>query len=97
MKVRWSNNATSELEDIFVFIRERSPKSAGTVAQRIIERAESLAQFPFKGENDGSTGMRKLAVVNYPYVLFYRVKDAEDEVQIVSVQHTARRQPPTER
>ena len=96
MKVRWSNNAASELEDIFAFIRERSPRSAGTVARRIIDRAESLAQFPLKGEDDKTTGMRRLALVNYPYVIFYRVKDAENEVQIVSVQHTARKQRPAE-
>jgi toxin ParE1/3/4 len=96
MKVRWSNNAASELEDIFAFVRERSPRSAGTVARRIIDRAESLAQFPLKGEDDKTTGMRRLALVNYPYVIFYRVKDAENEVQIVSVQHTARKQRPAE-
>jgi addiction module RelE/StbE family toxin len=96
MKVRWSNNATNELEDIFAFIRERSSRSARAVARRIIDRAESLAQFPLKGENDKSTGMRKLAVVNYPYVVFYRVNNAENEVQIVSVQHTARKQSPAE-
>ena len=92
MKVRWSDNATSELENIFAFIRDQSPRSAGTVARRIIDRAESLAHFPLKGKDDKPTGMRRLAVVNYPYVIFYRINDAANEVQIVSVRHTARKQ-----
>ncbi|CAN5409137.1 hypothetical protein BH11PSE4_BH11PSE4_15060 [soil metagenome] len=94
MKLRWSENATRELEDIFAFIRERRPRSAEAVARRIIDCAESLAQFPLEGEDDKSTSMKKLTVVGYPYVIFYRVKDAENEIQIVSVRHTARRQPP---
>ena len=94
MKVRWSEPATSELEAIFVYILERSPKSAKAVARRIIDRANSLSEFPFKGEETRRKGARKLTVANYPYVIIYRVD--KNEVQILNVLHTARRQPPAE-
>ena len=94
MKVRWLENATSELEAIFVYILKHSPKSAASVARRIIERAESLAELPFKGEETRRKGSRKLTVTNYPYVIIYRVVDADGEVQILNVRHTARKQSP---
>ncbi|WP_413776407.1 type II toxin-antitoxin system RelE/ParE family toxin [Rhodopseudomonas sp. P2A-2r] len=96
MKVRWLESATNELEDIFVYILKHSPRSAASVARHIIERAESLGEFPFKGEETRRTGIRKLTVTNYPYVIIYRVVEAAEEVQILNVRHTARKQSPAE-
>lgn len=39
---------------------------------------------------------RKPTVTNYRYAIVYRIAEASDEVQILSVRHTARRQSPTE-
>lgn len=40
--------------------------------------------------------MHRLSVVNYPYVILYEIHQSDDEVLIVSVRHTARKQPPAE-
>jgi toxin ParE1/3/4 len=93
MKVRWSEPAASELEAIFVYILERTPKSAKAVARSIVDRAQSLSEFPFKGETTRRKGARKLTVANYPYVIIYRVDTIAGEIQILNVRHTARRQP----
>lgn len=95
MKVRWSEPATSELEAIFVYILERSPKSAETVARRIIDRADSLGEFPFKGKTTRRKGTRKLTIADYPYVIVYRINSAANEVEILNVRHTARKQVPS--
>jgi toxin ParE1/3/4 len=97
MKVRWSEPATSELEAIFAYIVERSPRSAETVARRIIDRAQSLGEFPLLGKETRRKGARKLTVADYPYVIVYRIVETADEVQILNVHHTARKQPPAER
>ncbi len=93
MKVRWSDTAASELEEIFVYILHNSPSSAKTVARRIVDRAETLGQFPFNGTDIKRSGIRKLSVVNYPYVVIYSIDLTADEVQILNVRHTARKKP----
>ena len=91
MKVRWSDTATSEVEAIFAYILERSPSSAAIVARRIIDRAESLGEFPFLGIYGKRAKTRQLSIVNYPYVVLYKLDVAADEVQILNVRHTARK------
>jgi toxin ParE1/3/4 len=93
MKVRWSETATSEVEEIFVYILGHSPASAEVVARRIIDRAESLANFPFLGTDIKRDGTRKLQVVNYPYVVLYKIDVVAGEIQILNVRHTARKKP----
>lgn len=93
MKVRWSEIATSEVEAIFAYILEHSPFSAEIVARRIIDRAESLSEFPFLGTDIKRRGTRKLPVVNYPYVVLYKVDIAAAEVWILNIRHTARKKP----
>ena len=66
------------------------------MARRIIERADSLAEAPFKGEKLRDKITRKLTVANYPYVIVYRIIEKTGEVQILNVRHTARRQSPAE-
>lgn len=96
MKIRWSEPATSELEAIFVYILERSPKSAEVVARRILDRVGSLGEFPLKGKTTRRMGTRKLTIADYPYVIVYRINSAANEVEILNVRHTARKQPPAE-
>ena len=96
MKLRWSDTARRELEEIFAFIRERSPASARSVAQRILHRARFLRDFPFSGKETQVAGVHRLVVVNYPYVILYEIHQSDDEVLIVSVRHTARKQSPAE-
>ena len=96
MKLRWSETATHELEEIFAYISKRSPASAKSIAQRILQRARSLIDFPFAGRESKISGVRRLFVVNYPYLILYEINRSDDEVLIVSVRHTARKQPPAE-
>ena len=76
---------------------KRSPRSAETVARRIIDRAHTLGEFPLIGKGTRRKGTRKLTVADYPYVIVYRIVENADEVQILNVRHTARKQPPAER
>jgi plasmid stabilization system protein ParE len=46
VKVRWTEAAFSELDDIFAFISQRSRSAAATVARRILDRATMLGDFP---------------------------------------------------
>jgi toxin ParE1/3/4 len=96
MKLRWSKTAARELEEIFAYIRERSPASAKAVAQRILDRARSLGDFPLAALESEPSEVHRLFVVNYPYVILYEIHRSDDEILIVSVRHTARKRSPAE-
>ena len=96
MKVRWSDIAVNELEAIFLYIIEHNRSSAEKVARRIIDRANSLAEFPLVGPPANHRGTRRLIIANYPYAIYYTIDRAAGEVLIASVRHTARKQSPAE-
>jgi toxin ParE1/3/4 len=49
MKVRWSQTALPQLDDIFLYIYERNRSAALSVTNRIEELASLLGEFPFIG------------------------------------------------
>jgi plasmid stabilization system protein ParE len=89
MKVRWSKTALIELEDIFLYISERNRSAARSVVRRIEGLTEQLEQFPHMGQLTNEAGARALPVVRYPFVVFYAIDLAADEVVILHVRHTA--------
>jgi toxin ParE1/3/4 len=48
-----------------------------------------LVQHPYAGQATDLSGVRRLTVSPYPYLIFYRVTD--DEVIVQRVRHTSRR------
>lgn len=90
MKVRWSDSALAELEDIFSYIFERNRSAATSVVRRIEELAALLEQFPLAGHLTDEAGVRAISVVRYPFLVFYTVNENAAEVVILHVRHTSR-------
>jgi plasmid stabilization system protein ParE len=91
MKVRFTDTALSELEDIFGFLSERNPSAATAVARRVKDIAALLADFPLSGREVDESGVRIASMVRYPFLVFYTV--TTDEVVILNVRHAARQWP----
>jgi toxin ParE1/3/4 len=91
MKVRWSKTALVELEDIFLYIFERNRMAASSVVRRIEGLCAKLGLFPRTGHLVDEAGTRRIVVVRYPFVIFYAIDLASNEVVILHVQHTARK------
>jgi plasmid stabilization system protein ParE len=49
---------------------------------------ELIASHPHSGRRIGKRGLRRIAVLPYPYLIFYRV--VADEIVIQGVRHAAR-------
>jgi plasmid stabilization system protein ParE len=49
MKIRWSETALAEIEDIFSYIYEHNRSAAASVVERIEALAALLEEFPFVG------------------------------------------------
>jgi toxin ParE1/3/4 len=92
MKVRWSETALGEIDDIFSYIFANS-RSAAAVVERIEGLTTLLAEFPLVGHLTDEAGVRVLSVVRYPFLIFYTIDDAAAEIVVLHVRHSAQERP----
>lgn len=93
MRIRWTEEALSDLEEILAFYyQEASPRTAAAVERRIIGEVESLPAFPERiRESDRVPGARELVIHKLPYVVFVQLQD--DAIVVLNVVHTKRQFP----
>ncbi len=91
MRVVFSDRATLRLRQIHRYIAEDNPIAAERVAIRIRQTVELLADFPRIGRiwEDGAT--RAINVSGLPYRVHYRIDEAAETVQIITIAHTSRK------
>ncbi len=89
MKIRWSETALSELDEIFSYIRQNNRRAAIAVVERIEALATLLQEFPLIGHLTDEASVRVLAVVRYPFLIFYAIDEAAGEIVVLHVLHTA--------
>jgi plasmid stabilization system protein ParE len=91
-KIIFAPQALEELEHIVRFIARDDPQAAIRFGDYLVDRAESLANFPELG-----TPYRKRAnvrrLVCKSYYIYYRVDRIEQTIEIMDYWHSARRQP----
>lgn len=74
------------------FIAKDNPDAAVRVGNGLIDRVSILENFPLVGSfYPKHPGVRKL--VSRPYIIFYRVRPAENCVDILRYWHAARGEP----
>ena len=83
--IRWTTEASDQLEAAIEYIRQDNPVAARNVAQTVIDRIEELATFPGIGRPGEVQGTRE--VVSPPYVVVYRY--TEEIVGILHIWHGA--------
>lgn len=83
--IRWTTEASDQLEAAVKLIQQDNPTAARTVAQAVIDRIEQLATFPGLGRPGEVKGTREL--VSPPYVVVYR--STEESVEILHIWHGA--------
>ena len=88
--------AFAELDEIFDFVKQRSPQNAVAVIDRLYESAKSLEFFPHRFKihqhrRDESLTVRSMPADNY--IIYYRVIEQHHVVKILSFRDGRRRQP----
>jgi toxin ParE1/3/4 len=83
--IRWTPEASDQLEAAVKHIQQDNPTAARNVAQAVIDRIEQLATFPGIGRPGEVKGTREL--VSPPYVVVYRY--TEEIVEILYIWHGA--------
>jgi toxin ParE1/3/4 len=88
VRLRYTHRAARELETVLASIAAASPRSAEAVQRRIRDMIDPILQHPLAGQRVSSSGMRRVVVTPYPYLVFYRVSG--DDIVIHGVRHGAR-------
>jgi plasmid stabilization system protein ParE len=81
----WTDEAIAHLEAIVAYTAAFNPAAADRPGGRLIEAANSLAEFSDRGR-EASGGTREMTIV-WPYVLRYRVE--VERVIILRIRHGA--------
>jgi toxin ParE1/3/4 len=91
MKIVWSRRAIRHLVSVRDYIAQDSPKSAGVVAQRILDLVDQRAVHPNLGKPGRISGTRELVVPRTPYIIPYRIRG--ERVEAIAVFHGRQRWP----
>jgi plasmid stabilization system protein ParE len=88
MKVRYTETAATEVEQILDSIGLHNRVAAVQVNARLKQTASVLADFPDIAQMSDEPGVRRMPVGRYPLMIFYTVEN--DELVILHVRHMAR-------
>jgi len=91
MRLRWTAPALRDLEALGDHIARDDPAAATRIVARIFDQTDGLVAHPDIGRPGRIPGIRELVVKDTPYIVPYRVRDAEAE--LLAVFHGARRWP----
>ena len=90
MKLVLTSLAAAELEEILTFLRAQSPRGAANVEARFEKVFRMISEHPFGSQQvEKRPGVRRAPLVDYPYVIYYRVGD--NRVEVLRIRHGARR------
>jgi toxin ParE1/3/4 len=90
MRVAFDPDARAELDAIFAWIAKDNPHAAHALVARIQTKVMRLATpaLTHMGRPGLIEGTREL--LEYPYIIVYRVDKELDEIVVVSIVHGAR-------
>ena len=92
MRVRYTQTALAEIDEIFSYIEADNPAAAAVVKAHIEHTIALIGRLPKMGRVKYRQTVRMLPVRRYPqYLVFYSI--AGNEVVILNVRHGARRSP----
>lgn len=91
MRIRWLDEAISDLIEIRDYITNDKPQAAQAVASRIRKTVDLLKDQPGIGRPGRVEGTKELIIPGLPYIIPYRVK--ANTIEILRVLHTARKWP----
>jgi plasmid stabilization system protein ParE len=91
VRLRYTERATYDLDEIQAYIARNNPTAAKTVGGRIREAIELLEDFPRLGRPLHVGRARVLQVAGTPYAVYYLLKPRLREIVIIHIRHGRRR------
>jgi toxin ParE1/3/4 len=93
-EVVWTEPAITDLEQIVRAAASHSPAGAESLRAELLESVEVLARFPLIGpiyERDRTGRTREILCRQYR--IFYRALEEQRRVEVLTLWHSARREP----
>src|SRR3954451_17710431 len=91
MKVRYSETALAEINEIFAYISEQNAPAAKRVVARIERTINNLGDFPEMAQETREPGVRRIPAGRYPYLVYYTVEAEEVVICTFATGHVAGR------
>ena len=88
MKAVWTPEAADDLEQLLIFLSERSPTAAASVAARIDHGLKTISEFPSAGRLDQDMDVREWIVPGLPLLIIYQTSAVL--IEIIALFHTSR-------
>ncbi|MEX0775271.1 MAG: type II toxin-antitoxin system RelE/ParE family toxin [Phycisphaeraceae bacterium] len=88
-EIRWTQEAESWLKEIHDYIAHGNPSAAIRTVDGIVERAESLREFPLLGHRYEGRTDRHYRVLWYGHYRIVYLVVSDDRLEIVGVFHEA--------
>ena len=95
-QVRMVLRAAQDIHEICSYIERDSPQNSAAVAQALFDSIDSLELLPHRfrvHEHRTDPAKTVHAMPVSPFIVYYRVLERNDVVEVITVRHGARRQP----
>ena len=91
----YTQKALANLAEIIGHIAEDDAQAASRFGNSLVSHVELLARFPrMGGLIRRRTVVRKL--LHSPFLIYYRVREAKHEIEVLHIRHSARKPPRSE-
>ena len=88
MKVHWTNAAEGHLDALYAYIAQDSSEYAKRMVDRLTQRSQQIAEFPFSGRRVPEYDIDQIReVIEGPYRIIYYIKP--DQIDVLAVIHGA--------
>ena len=86
MKVYWTDTAEGHLDTIYDYIAQDSPEYGRRVVDRLTQRSQQIADFPFSGRRVPEYDIDQIReVIEGSYRIIYYIKP--DQIDVLAVIH----------
>lgn len=87
-RLRWTTDASTDLQEHLDYIRERNPRAAARLVERVLEAEKTIGQWPHSSAYDSDMGVYERWIPGSRLKLVYVVEGGV--VEIVAAFHTSR-------
>ena len=91
MKLRYTNQATADLESLYQYIARDDPDAALGVLERMTAMIDHLPEHPALGLRGRMPDILELIIPNLPFVVVYEL--TKETIDILAIIHKSRRWP----
>jgi toxin ParE1/3/4 len=91
MRLRWTEEAATDLEHITDYLFENAPGRAAELVREIYNAPSAPLTFPYRGRPGRKAGTREFVLPRLPYIVVYQITG--EVIHIVRILHGAQKWP----